>query len=90
MRRVKNTISGLLDSDGVRHTSHEELTDIVTQIFSDLFTSSQPSDFDDVLAFVLNRVSKDMNESLCRPYSCEEIEAVLKQMHPHKARAQMA
>ena len=85
MRRAKNLISGLLDPQGIRRTSHEEITNIVTHYFSDLFTSSAPTNLQEVLACVPSRVTPVMNDSLCRPYTREEVNQALKQMLPHKA-----
>jgi len=34
---------------------------------------------------VVPRVTAEMNESLCKPYTKEEVKVALKQMHPHKA-----
>lgn len=85
MRRAKNMILGLLDDHGILHTSHEDITGIVTSYYTNLFTSSQPSNFDDVSACIPTRVTADLNDSLCRPYTREEVDCALKQMHPHKA-----
>ena len=85
MRKAKNSISGLLDAHGVRRTSHDDLTKIITSYYTELFTSSSPVHIDGVVRCVPTRVTLEMNDSLGRPYTREEIVLALKHMHPHKA-----
>ena len=93
MRRAKNTILGLQDSEGaiqtssegVIQTSSEGMTDVVTQFLGHLFTPSQPHSFEEVLKCVTPHVIESMNNSLCAPYTREEVDRALKQMLPHKA-----
>ena len=84
-RKKKNTILGLLDAHGVRRTSHEDLTELITTYYSDLFTSSPPLHIDEVMSCIPTRVTPGMNDSLGRPYTCEGVDLALKQMHPHKS-----
>ncbi|KAJ8441607.1 LOW QUALITY PROTEIN: hypothetical protein Cgig2_023760 [Carnegiea gigantea] len=84
MRIAKNTILGLLDAHSIRCTSHEDIPEIFTPYYSDVFTSWHPSNFDAVLACIPTRVTAEMNDSLCHPYTCEEIDCALKQMHLYK------
>jgi len=58
----------------------------VIDYYSDLFTPSLPLNFDEVLGCVPARVTPEINHSLCRLYTCNEVDYALKQMHPHKAR----
>lgn len=48
-RKMKNNIPSLFDSGGVEHTSEEAKGDIAIRYFTELFTSSQPTDASDLL-----------------------------------------
>lgn len=50
--------------------------------FTNIFTTSNPSDFDEVLDGVLPTVTKDMNANLNRPFTAEKVHRVLHQMAP--------
>jgi len=63
----------------------DDLEILITDYFSKLFKSSNISFLDEVIGKVPAMVSEDMNEKLCFPYSAEEVEKTLKQMHPSKA-----
>ena len=84
-RKTKNTIARLYDSSGVWRFGEEELADIVTCYFGNLFTSAVPTLIHDVLDYVPVTVTSEMNTSVTHPYTREEVEVALKQMHPHKA-----
>ena len=60
---------------------------IVGNFYSQLFTSSSPSDggIEDVLQHVKAVISSEKNEELMRPYTKDEVFAALQQMHPCKA-----
>lgn len=51
-------------------------------IFSNLFTTSDPSGFDDILNNVLPMVSAEMNMNLNREYTENEVSRALQQMEP--------
>ena len=84
MRRSRNVILGLRDAKGEWRIKHDDILHIVTQYFGDLFSTSYPNDIDDVLNCIKPTVSA-ANAALCRPYSHEEVNCALAQMHPHKA-----
>ena len=46
---MKNNIPSLFDSGGVEHTLEEAKGDIAIRYFTELFTSSQPTDASDLL-----------------------------------------
>ena len=85
MRRSRNHIDYLVDDTGVKHSDPNDLERIIVQYFSHLFSSSAPLAMDEVLSSVCPRVTANMNEMLCRPYSKLEVETALFQMRPHKA-----
>ena len=57
---------------------------MIVEYYKQLFTSSNPQDFE-VVQFTKRVVSEDMNSSLIRNFSKEEVEIALKQMAPLKA-----
>ncbi|KAJ8433178.1 hypothetical protein Cgig2_025569 [Carnegiea gigantea] len=85
MQRVRNSISCLIDDEGVRHGTDEGITNVITEYFGSLFSSSFELELEDVLDCVPSQVTYDVNESLCKPYIPEEITIDLRHMHPYKA-----
>lgn len=84
-RRRRNQLKGLEDVHGVKHKSIEVMTSVVLDYFSDLFTSSRPEITMDKVDFVGHRLTNDMIDMLSRPYSREEVEVALADMHPCKS-----
>lgn len=85
MRRKRNCIKVLEDSNGVKHKSREGLIKVVLDYFSNLFSTSRPEITTEDLGFITKRVSDDVVSSMARPYSRLEIEAALDEMHPCKS-----
>ena len=50
-----------------------------------LFTSSQPTNFSDIMDVVQPSVTEDMNTQLLRPFLREEVEVAIKEMKPTTA-----
>jgi len=84
-RRKKNEIKGLENKDGVWCTEKAELTRIISDFYSDLFSSSNPVINDDDISGLSSRVSAEQNSMLTAPFSAEEIRVALFQMNPSKA-----
>ncbi|XP_074274052.1 uncharacterized protein LOC141597484 [Silene latifolia] len=84
-RKRKNFIAKLIDDDGVERVGTEEVTKVALDYFEGLFTSSNPSNFEDVVAGIRGRVTTAMNTELRRDYGEEEVLDALNQMHPLKA-----
>ena len=53
--------------------------------FHELFTLTIPSEMDQVLSSVDRVVTPEMNQSLLQPYTAEEVQRALFQMHPSKS-----
>ncbi|XP_010480729.1 PREDICTED: uncharacterized protein LOC104759515 [Camelina sativa] len=62
-----------------------KVQDIAVSYFLDLFTSSNPSDFEEILGEVGPSITGEINDSLTRPATEQEIKEVLFMMHPDKA-----
>ena len=81
----RNNISKLRDPQGILTLGNEELSEMIVGYYNQLFTSSNPHDFEEVVQFTKRVVTEDMNRSLIRNFSKEEVEIALKQMAPLKA-----
>jgi len=61
------------------------MEEIVVEYYNDLFSSTNPIDFTELLNAVQQKVSLAMNEELTRDFTGVEVRAALKQMYPFKA-----
>ena len=78
-------MEGLLDNDGVWQIEEDKLEEIAIGYFGDLFSTSNPVDFSDLLLAMQPKVTHAMNEWLVRPFMESEVNVALKQMYPLKA-----
>lgn len=60
-RKKMNTIKGLVDMHGFLKASQEEMEEVATHYFKELFTSANPVDFAQILDAVDQKISPDMN-----------------------------
>ncbi|KAL9235614.1 hypothetical protein vseg_010359 [Gypsophila vaccaria] len=84
-RRRRNRITKLEGPDGHLTTEEEELEDIAVDFFKELFTSTHPCNFEEVLSSIEPKVTDEINNRLLRPFSTDEVKIALDQMHPNKA-----
>ena len=68
-------------------TGIDNISNVVTDYFDKLFSSSNPSllDMDTVFSCVKPKVSQSMNEHLSRPFTGEEIRKALANIPPTKS-----
>jgi hypothetical protein len=71
--------------DGSKCEDQEEIKGMVHRFYEDLFSSEPARSMDSVLDCIPAKVDDRMNESLCAPYTNDEIRAALFQMGPMKA-----
>lgn len=71
-RRARNHISGLNDSRGIWCENERKIKTIAVEYFSELFSSSTPSDIKVSLNHLERTISPEMNESLCKEISPAE------------------
>ncbi|KAL6138050.1 hypothetical protein ACLB2K_063336 [Fragaria x ananassa] len=84
-RRKKNTLRGLYNSGGQWCVEEDEIQAIVLDYYTSLFkTSNSTMDFED-LHGVPRVITEEVNQSLMREVTAEEVWRALKQMHPSKA-----
>ena len=55
------------------------------EYYKDLFTTSQPSDFSNMIQTIQLKVTTSMNQLLTRDFTTAKVNVVLKQMYPSKA-----
>ncbi|XP_074321457.1 uncharacterized protein LOC141657967 [Silene latifolia] len=84
-RRSKNFIPLLIDDQGRECRGNEEVERVAVQYFEELFRTSEPNNFNDVLIGLEGRVTERMNQMLRMEFREEEIVEALNQMHPLKA-----
>ena len=77
-RNKRNFISGLEDGSWVEE--EDRIGELLNDFYSSLFSSSNPTEFDAVLDGVEPRVTREMNESLTRPFVASEVQTALAQM----------
>ena len=83
-RKKKIMILGLEDEKGNWCNTKEGIADIVVSYFHKLYIASYPTRVAKVIATILTRVTSEMNQSLMKEFTKEEVEEALKQMHPTK------
>jgi len=79
-RNKRNFITGLENQAGVLIKAEGQIGRLLTQYYTGLFTSSNPSGFDLVHKGVKSRVSNDMNDELLRSFKEIEVLDALNQM----------
>ena len=83
-RNKKNFIMGLEDEFGVWTEDEDQMGRLASTYFDTMFTTSNPIGFDEILNGLVPTVTEEMNNSLNKPYTAEE---VLKALH-HMALSQ--
>lgn len=83
-RKKRNQIKKLKDKNGVWKENKDELQQIITEYFEDLFKASgvdgSLSDRE-----VVNHVTLEQNQRLMRPVNGEEVQKAVFDMHPDKS-----
>ncbi|XP_074306449.1 uncharacterized protein LOC141641696 [Silene latifolia] len=82
---TKTKLHRLVDDAGRIVEKTEEVAGVAVEYFEQLFTSTRPTDFGDIMQGVEGRVTREMNEGLRAQYTGEEVVQALNQMNPLKA-----
>ena len=61
LRQRKNLIEGLMDANGVWQEDEGKIEEIVVEYYNNLFTSSSPSDFSELLQAIQPKVTLLLN-----------------------------
>ena len=78
-------IEGISDEAGVWKDDESVVEMIFKDYYLELFVSSNPNEFTDLLEAVQPKVTESMNSSLLREFQSSEVYRALKQMYPLKA-----
>lgn len=83
-RKRHNQLKRLKDREGNWHESKEEIKHIITEYFSDLFKSSQPTEKLTERERV-ETVTEEQNQELLLPVTSKEVKCAVFSMHPDKS-----
>ena len=72
-RFQENLIEGILDSNDVWQEQEAEIEKVFVEYYSELFSSANPTDFNDILEAVQPKVSRHMNEQLIKEFQRSEV-----------------
>ncbi|KAL5543298.1 hypothetical protein UlMin_011008 [Ulmus minor] len=86
-RKIKNSITGLVDINGNWCEEDEGIANIIENYFDSLFSSSYPSsvDFDRVLEGIERKVTPQQNEQMDQAFVAEDVRTAVFQMAPTKS-----
>lgn len=77
-RKMKNFITSLTDPGGIEHTSEEAKGEISIQYFTELFSTSRPTDATELLQDFAPKVTEQMNLKLTKHVTDAEIKRAVK------------
>lgn len=84
-RKRTNKINVPVREDGSKCESQGEIKGMVHDYYEHLFSSEPYDSVDAVVNAIPGKVTSEMNDDLCKPYTDKEIETALFQMGPTKA-----
>lgn len=84
-RARSNRIRALRLADGSLVSQQADLEQCAVEFYQDLFSAQPALEPEEILKFVLTKVTAEMSEGLVRPYTAEEVKNVLFMMGPNKA-----
>ncbi|XP_056690135.1 uncharacterized protein [Spinacia oleracea] len=84
-RRKRNTICGLFYVHDTWKNTKEDMDEIISKYFGELFATSCPSSLNDTLVGIDELVTDDIREVMDMEPTGDEIWAAIFQMHPNKA-----
>lgn len=84
-RRARNRVTKLRKSNGVWEETQNDIEEVATRYFQTLFTSLDPSDFDDSLKYITEKVTPAMNDAFTKLPSDDEIRKAVFDISPDKA-----
>ena len=84
-RRKKNTILGLWNNEGIWCDDKDSIAATVVSYFQNIYTTTSPSNINEVTSVIPTRVTEEMNANLSRIFTKDEVVRALQQIHPTKA-----
>lgn len=80
-RRRKNQINRMQREDGTWCFDMQEIGIEIESFYQQLFTSSSPNEFEEILAGIYLTMTAQMNEALIQPFEQKEIKATFMSMN---------
>ena len=74
-----------MDDNGQWYTKEDKMGELVINYYTDLFSSSNPMEFAELLQAMQPKVTTNMNHRLTMDFTSEEVQMALKQMYLLKA-----
>jgi hypothetical protein len=84
-RARQNKIMTLRREDGLVCHKQEELQNVAINFYVKLFMAQEDLNPNEVIQFVPHKVTEEINQNLCRPFTFEEVEKALFMMKPNKS-----
>ena len=84
-RQRTNRIEGISDLEGRWREGGEEVEDVILKYFTEIYSTTFPTEFEASLGAVDRKVSGTMNAELLKELKEEEVLQALVQMHPTKS-----
>lgn len=85
-RKIRNNVSSILDAKGNQQTTQEAIRKVATEHYRDILTETKgEEDYADLLQYLPNGISKEMNDSLNKEIDEEEIRRMIWTLQPDKA-----
>ncbi|XP_057444657.1 uncharacterized protein LOC130736903 [Lotus japonicus] len=84
-RRKRNSIEELKDERGRTMVEDKDIYRVLADYFMELFSSSAPTNIPAVTSLVAGRVTPHHLQLLAEPFTREDVEEALAQMHPTKS-----
>ena len=76
---------GIWDEQGRWCDDEESIAQVAISYFDNIYSSSHPNRIVEVIDAIPFKVTDEMNESLIREFTRDEVVIALKQIHPNKA-----
>ena len=77
-QQKENFIKGIMDVNEVWQEDDQKIEEVVVTYYKELFTTSQPIEFSDLLHAVQPKVTTSMNQMLTKEFSAAKVKLVLK------------
>jgi hypothetical protein len=84
-RAKKNKIDKLKDDNGNEITKESDLQNLTTAYFKDLYKKDDSVHHEEATSVLQQKITPEMNEVLCKPFTDDEISFALFQIGPTKA-----
>lgn len=84
-RRKRNRLDAILDESGIKYEGEEEIAGVFTKFFENLFSTSSPTDCEEILESIPKPITETMNRNLTRAVDDQEIKEALFSIHPKKS-----